>query len=137
MVVRYHREVRQQCTVAGGAIDSPATTSAVCALNRGLSPSTVYQFARATSMSTTAMSLTSDGLASLLGLRGPLWYGGMNNGYCGATTGGHAVVIAGVSGNELYINDPWPPGVGRYVFMEHNTFFQELRAVGNVPFLHF
>jgi hypothetical protein len=137
MVVRYHRERRQQTTVAGGAIDGSSTTSAVCALNRGLNPSSVYQFARATNLNTTAMSLTSDGMADLLALRGPLWYAGMNNGYCGATTGGHAVVIAGVSGQDIYINDPWPPGTGEYVFMEYNTFFQQLTAVANTPFLHF
>ena len=136
MVVRWYRESRQQSTLEGWDVDTAARTTAERTLNRGLGPSAVYQFARAVNLRTTAMSVTADGMADLLGFRGPLWYGGDVRGYRGVNTGAHAVVIRGISGNTLYINDPWAPGVGLRHTMDHNTFFQQLRAIGTVPFLH-
>ena len=136
MVVRWYRESRQQSTIEGWDVDSATRTAAETALNRGLDRHSAYQFARAVNLRTTAMSVTAEGMASLLGLHGPLWYGGDVRGYRGVNTGSHAVCIRGISGDTLYINDPWAPGVGYAHSMDHNTFFQQLRAIGSVPFLH-
>jgi Papain-like cysteine protease AvrRpt2 len=139
MVVEYHRQRRQQSTVAGGAVGQPNETAIIDAANQRLNPARVEDFARLAVLRTTSLSPTQEGLAQLLTQKGPLWYGGVANGYRGYMGGGHAVVITGciINGNdaEVLINDPWQVGVGARIYEPFNDFFHNLSAAA--PFLHF
>lgn len=136
MVVRWHRTTMQQCTIAGGGIDTDAMTGQVCTANQGLNPTNVESFGNRFGLNMTAMSLTRDGMAELLLRVGPLWYGGDVRGYRGAHGGAHAVVLRGLQGDSLLINDPWPPNQGTQLQRPYNQFFGRLAARGEVPFLH-
>jgi hypothetical protein len=60
-------------------------------------------------------SLTPQGMADLLVQHGPVIYGGQWPG----SVNGHWVVITGISGNSLMINDPWSGPVT----WDYNQFF--------------
>jgi Papain-like cysteine protease AvrRpt2 len=138
MVVEYHRQRLQQSTVAGGAVGQPNETRIIEGANQGINPGRVEDFARLANLQTTSLSPTPEGLVSLLTQYGPLWYGGLVQGYRGFTGGGHAVVITGClvnpAGAQVAINDPWQVGQGARLFETFDGFFSNLSAAA--PFLH-
>lgn len=138
MIVRYHRESRQQSTIAGGEVGQSQTTAQVEANNGILLWENFEELARQANLRTTSMSPTAEGLVRLLNQKGPLIYGGVTNGYRGFTGPGHAVVITGcvTSGGEakVYLNDPWEIGVGARITEKFNDFFSNLTA--QAPFIH-
>lgn len=140
MVVDYHRQRTQQSTVAGGAVGRPSETASIESNNMGLDPTRVEDFARLAQLQITSLSPTPERLVSLLTQKGPLWYGGMVQGYRGYTgSSHHVVVITGCiitgSNAEVCINDPWEVGVGARLYEPFNDVFGNLRAAA--PFLHF
>jgi hypothetical protein len=138
MIVDYHRQQRQQSTIAGGAVGQPNETAIIDARNQSLQPARVEDFARIANLRTTSLSPTPPALVGLLRSYGPLWYAGVVNGYRGFTGGGHAVVITGClispAGAEVAINDPWQPGQGARLYDPYDEFFRNLGAAA--PFLH-
>lgn len=138
MIVEYHRNTRQQTTIAGGAVGQPNETAIIESANTALQPSRVEDFARLANLRTTSLSPTPQGLVSLLTQNGPLWYGGVVNGYRGYTGGGHAVVITGClvndAGAQVAINDPWQVNQGARLYEVFDDFFRNLSAAA--PFLH-
>jgi hypothetical protein len=139
MVVEFHRQRRQQTTVAGGAVGQPNENTIIDGANQRLNPARVEDFARLANLRTTFRSMNSSGLVELLTQVGPLWYGGVANGYRGYNGGGHAVVIIGclVNGEqaEVAINDPWRPGQGARLYEPFDEFFRNLAGT-SAPFLH-
>jgi hypothetical protein len=81
-------------------------------------------------------------LIRLLTDYGPLWYGGVVDGYRGFQGGGHVVVITGClsngAGTQVAINDPWPVNQGARLYEIFDEFFRHLAARdARVPILHF
>ena len=46
-------------------------------------------------------------------LQSPLWYFGECDGYGDCYLDAHVVVITGIHGHKLHVNDPWPVGRSR------------------------
>ena len=139
MIVRWNRQHWQGRQGAGADIDSSAVTNHVCQANTYINlatPGAVATFARHANLRTTYLSVSADGLARLLTVYGPLWYGGRVRGYRGVNTGSHVIVITGINEDGVYINDPYPPGVGARFSIGISDLFQQLQAIGSVPFLH-
>jgi hypothetical protein len=138
MIVEYHRESRQQSTIAGGEVGQPSVTATVETNDSRLAWGNFEQLARLANLQTTSLSPTPQGLATLLVQKGPLIYGGVTNGYRGFTGPGHAVVITGcvVNGEKatVKINDPWEIGVGARLSEKFNDFFSNIEA--RAPFVH-
>lgn len=142
MIVRFHRDRVQATTLAGGEVDQPDVTAQMTAINAALVPQLAVNVARAMRLRMEFVSPNPEGLEQLLVRYGPLWYGGDVRGYRDVHSGAHAVVLTGirrdVSGNEVLINDPWPPGAtgGARLALEYGDFFSTLRAVADAPMLH-
>ncbi len=138
MVVQYHRESRQQTTIAGGVIGQAEANAFIDNNDRVLDPAKAEDLARLANMRTTSLSPTPEGLVGLLIMYGPLWYGGVVEGYRGFHNAKHAVVITGCStlGSvpTVNINDPWEIGIGAKLTETFNDFFSNLRAM--TPMLH-
>jgi len=110
MIVRYHREGTGNPSL-GSDIDLPATTAEVCRRNLGINldvPGAVEQVAALANFRVHRIRSSLSGIEQLLIAHGPLFYAGISNGYQGIS-GGHAVVIRGVDGNDVLINDPRLP----------------------------
>ena len=80
-------------------------------------------------------SPTLDTVAGWLRDYGPIWFAGL-------VPTGHAMVITGVIGDNLIINDPWPPNRGAISHMTSSRFAEVLQPLGggaNITsnFLHF
>ena len=138
MIVEYHRNKRQQTTIAGGEVGQPQVTATVEANDGRLAWENFDELARQANLRTTALSPTPEGLASLLVQKGPLIYSGITNGYRGYTGAGHSVVIKGCVTSEnsatVYILDPWEIGIGARITENFNDFFSNIRA--EAPFIH-
>lgn len=138
MIVEYHRQSRQQSTIAGGEVGQSSVTATVEANDSRLAWESFEQLARMANLRTTYLSPTAEGLASLLVQKGPLIYSGVTNGYRGFTGPGHSVVITGcvVNGNNgsVKINDPWEIGIGARLSENFNDFFSNIEA--RAPFIH-
>jgi ABC-type bacteriocin/lantibiotic exporter with double-glycine peptidase domain len=52
--------------------------------------------------------ISKSGLANLLSSHGPLWCAG----YWWGNSSGHVIVVAGISGDVIFVNDPAPQGKG-------------------------
>jgi hypothetical protein len=104
--------------------------------NPPLAAADLAPFARYAGLEIVRKQATGAEAFSLLQTFGPLWYGGSNNGYRNATLGGHAVVITGISGADVLINDPAPNNVGTQLKMRARDFFAQLRPfIRPAPFL--
>jgi ABC-type bacteriocin/lantibiotic exporter with double-glycine peptidase domain len=79
-----------------------AETRRLYQADRGISWTSTTRIARRLGFKTLAACLTPEGMADVLIQHGPVIYGGQ---WPGATSG-HWVVITGISGNTLSINDP-------------------------------
>lgn len=99
----------------------------------GLQPDKLPAFAKAVGLHIVRREATAANVLELLHTYGPLWYGGMNKGFGGATQDGHAVVITGLNGNTLLINNPAPSRSGAKITMDLDKFFKELTPVGKPP----
>lgn len=99
-------------------------------LNWGVQPTAVPGFAKF--MGLTIKTATADvtGIEGLLKTFGPIWYPGKNSGYVPVGTH-HVVVIRGVQGADLLINDPSPVGAGARRTMPARTFLAKLQPIGN------
>ena len=146
MIVEYHREHRQQSTIAGGAIGMPHVDRAVDTANNYIPWRLVESFARQQGFQMLHLSPTPRGLLELLQQHGPLWYGGdwsqpNGNTQSGQFASGHVIVITGchVHGDAaatVYLNDPWPVGTGAQRTIGFERLFNALLARGEVPFLY-
>lgn len=139
MIIRWNRRHWRGNPRAGADIDTFATTSAVCGSNvyiNLITPGAVVSFARTANLRTVYRSLTPEALAQLLNECGPLWYGGRLRGYRSVTRGAHVIVITGINGDAVYINDPAPPNIGAQLTYDHATLFQQLQSDTSIPILH-
>jgi hypothetical protein len=73
------------------------------------------------------MTPTLDSLSSWLRSYGPLWFAGLFP--AGSARSNHVVVVTGIDDTALYINDPWPPNVGRQYSISFSSFGEDLRPV--------
>jgi Papain-like cysteine protease AvrRpt2 len=121
-------------------LDQPAAALAVAEDYFSLLPQGACELARHNNLRMKFVSPTPEVLERLLLQFGPLWYGGRLEGYRGMTEKAHVVVITGLrreeKGDEITVNDPWPPGKGARLSFEYNDFFSTLTPVAGTPFLH-
>jgi hypothetical protein len=139
MIVRWRRRQPGYHTAAGADVDTPATTDAVCRGNVPINlavAGAVEQVARIINFRTTRGEYNRDGWEHMLTIYGPLLYAGRARGYRGMTAGSHAVVIRGIDGDNLLINDPWEPGVGLQHTMFLSGFFMSFPRIEGAPILH-
>ena len=138
MIVEYHRQKRQQSTIAGGEVGQANVTATVEGNNTRLAWENFDALARQANLRTTYLSPTPEGLVSLLVQKGPLIYSGITNGYRGYTGAGHSVVIKGCAANAasatVHILDPWEIGIGARISESFNDFFNNIQA--EAPFIH-
>jgi len=136
MMVRYRRLGGDPSI--GGGVDLAATTAEVCQLNRGINLSVagaVETIAGWANARIHRVRSTLDGIERLLTAHGPLFYAGISTGGYRGISGGHAVVITGIDGSEVLINDPAPTGVGLQASMDSTTLFATLVRNPAIPLL--
>ena len=99
-------------------------------LNWGVQPTAIPGFAKF--MGLTIKTATADvaGIEGLLKTYGPIWYPGKNSGYVPVGTH-HVVVIRGVQGADLLINDPSPVGAGAKRTIAARTFLAKLQPIAS------
>lgn len=140
MIVAYHRRRTRGYSPVGADIGTSGVTAAVCGGNRFINlsvPGAVSTIAREAHLSQILMFAPRERyVAGLLEAHGPLWYSGHVRGYRNVQGGAHAVVIRGIDGDELLINDPAPVGSGWQGRMDFDTFFRQLPWIRGAPIVH-
>lgn len=121
----------------------------IYAANNGLPWASMRAFAQAAGMQVAPlMTPTPEQLAAWLTAYGPLWTDGLPVDWQGNTAGsGHVVVLAGLRSvpssdlYEIYVYDPWPPGVGHEGWRPISHLVSILRAGADtrrdVTFMHY
>jgi hypothetical protein len=116
MLIQWKRG-RGQATLASNPDPSQLSeTQRHHALNDGLRYSQVLALARQLGLRPVPpQSITLEGLEALLVRHGPLWTHGT----------AHIIVIAGADrkGDRIYVQDPWPPGVGKIEWRSYSRWF--------------
>jgi Papain-like cysteine protease AvrRpt2 len=97
--------------------------------NPALVASDIPPLARYAGLEIVRKHATGAEVFALLEKFGPLWYAGANNGYRGAVLNGHAVVIRGMNGADVLLNDPAPDHHGATVRMRARDFFAQLTPI--------
>jgi hypothetical protein len=140
MLVEFRRSRMGLAALAGRDVDQPNTASVVRRADFSLLPQGACSLAKQNDLRMEFVGPTPEGLERLLRHFGPLWYGGRIEGYPGMTEQAHVVVITGMrrgeTGDEITVNDPWPPRKGASLSFEYNDFFSTLTPIGGTPFLH-
>ncbi len=98
-------------------------------LNWGVQPGSVSAFAMLMGLTTKTATADPQGIEPLLKRYGPIWYPGANQGYTPVGTH-HVVVIRGIRGSDLLINDPSPVNVGARRTIDAKKFFSQLTPLG-------
>jgi hypothetical protein len=109
---------------------TPTQLAHLKTLNWGVQPHAVGGFATLMGLTIKIAPPTLAGVGDLLKTYGPLWYPGKNTGYLPVGTH-HVVVLRGLAGTDLSINDPSPVGKGSLRTLPATTFFQQLQPLGN------
>lgn len=94
------------------------------ALNDGLKYSQVLALARQLGLRPVPpQSITLERIEGLLARYGPLWTHGT----------AHIIVMAGAdrSADRIYVQDPWPPGVGKIEWRSYSRWFISGNAAGS------
>ena len=99
-------------------------------LNWGVQPSAIADFAKFMGLTIKFATPDTASLGRLLQQYGPLWYPAQNNGYLPVGSH-HVVVIRGIRGTDLMINDPSPVGSGAKRVIPAAAFFQQLKPLNN------
>ncbi|MEI7869371.1 MAG: papain-like cysteine protease family protein [Candidatus Methylumidiphilus sp.] len=100
-------------------------------LNWGVKPEAVPGFANLMGLNVLTPTPSVSTVEQLLSTYGPIWYPGKNLGFIPSTGTHHAVLIRGITGHDLLINDPSPVGIGTSRRMPASAFFQQLQPVNN------
>jgi hypothetical protein len=138
MMVRFHRQRNPGSSSIGSDIDLQRTTEEVCGRNVDINlgvPGAIESVARMADFRIHRIRSSSAGIESLLSAHGPLFYAGLTAGYRGVSGGAHAVVIRGINNDVIFINDPWPPGVGLQHSMNCDELFTTLQRNPELPLL--
>jgi hypothetical protein len=140
MLVEFRRSRIGEMTLAGHDVDQPATMAAVQRGDSCVLPQGACALARQNNLRMEFISPTPEALERLLLQFGPLWYGGRREGCLGMAENAHVVVITGIrreeTGDEIAVNDPWPPRKGACLSFEYSDFFSTLTEIAGTPFLH-
>jgi hypothetical protein len=140
MLVRFRLGRNGAFTPGEPDVGRPEAASIVGREESGMLPQGACALARQNNFRMEFVSPTPDGLEGLLRRFGPLWYGGRIKGYRGMTEQAHVVVVTGMRreqiGDEIVVNDPWPPRKGARLSFEYDDFFSKLALVAGTPFLH-
>ena len=140
MLVGFRRGRMGATAPAGREGERPSTAAAVRRDGSGLLPQGACALARQNNLRMEFVGPTPEGLERLLLRFGPLWYGGRIEGHRGMTEQAHVVVITGMrreeTGDEITVNDPWPPRKGACLSFEYDDFFSTLTPVAGTPLLH-
>lgn len=99
-------------------------------LNWGVQPAAIPGFAKLMGLTVKTATADAAGIEGLLKTYGPLWYPGKNVGYLPVGTH-HVVVIRGIKGNDLLINDPSPVGSGAARTLPVRDVVGKLQPIGN------
>ncbi len=140
MMVRYHRRGASSSSSIGADVDLPLTTAEVCRRNININlgvAGAIETVAGIANCRIHRVSSRLDNIEQLLNAHGPLFYAGIAAGYRGISGTAHAVVIYGIDGDQLFLNDPWPPGVGLQHSMSGSDLFAALYRTPDMPMLSF
>lgn len=93
-------------------------------LATGLDPNDRYILERNGFALEPPLCYTEQGIRQLLQYHGPLWV-------ASDAPGPHIRVVTGISGHQLYINDPWPVGIGAQYIRTFENFFGQMEQLGS------
>lgn len=140
MLITWRQNHTRQCEIAHRDPSFVPDLVKIYQANNGLSIADVTKLAKELGLEPVPpQSPTSDAIENWLRVYGPIWFAGL-------FPSGHAVVITGVMGDRVHINDPWPvktaaqPGGSRrsLTWQQFTSVLQPLGADVLAPnFLHF
>jgi hypothetical protein len=124
MLIEWRRLRTQMCEIAHPPPSQVPELESMFKANSGLRWDRTVALAKDLGLKPVPpMTPTAESIESWLRTNGPLWLDGL-------FPSGHVVVITGIEGSDILINDPWPPNVGqrrRLSFAQFGMVLQPLR----------